>query len=111
MTDDVLETIEETRFSRRGLLVKGGLTAAGLTALGSPATARVRRDAGADPIRLAVVTHGDTGSFWSVFKKGVDQATKRPQGPRHQHHAGLREQQRREAGRRRSTRRSRRTRT
>ena len=39
MTDDVLETIEETRFSRRSLLVKGGLTAAGLTALGSPATA------------------------------------------------------------------------
>jgi simple sugar transport system substrate-binding protein len=23
-----------------------------------------------------VVTHGDTGSFWSVFKKGVDQAAK-----------------------------------
>ena len=39
MTDDVLETIEETRFSRRGLLVKGGLTAAGLTALGSPTCA------------------------------------------------------------------------
>ena len=25
--------------------------------------------------KMAVVTHGDTGSFWSVFKKGVDQAT------------------------------------
>ena len=25
---------------------------------------------------IAVVTHGDTGSFWSVFKKGVDQAQK-----------------------------------
>ena len=23
-----------------------------------------------------MVTHGDTGSFWSVFKKGVDQAAK-----------------------------------
>src|SRR3989442_11790424 len=27
-------------------------------------------------IKVAVVTHGDTGSFWSVFKKGVDQAKK-----------------------------------
>ena len=27
-------------------------------------------------IKVAVVTHGDTGSFWSVFKKGVDQAAK-----------------------------------
>src|SRR5205814_6614024 len=26
--------------------------------------------------KVAVVTHGDTGSFWSVFKKGVDQAAK-----------------------------------
>src|SRR5215470_16573053 len=50
MNDEALETIEETHLSRRGLLVKGGLAAAGLT-------------------------HGDTGSFWSVFKKGVDQAT------------------------------------
>jgi simple sugar transport system substrate-binding protein len=25
---------------------------------------------------LSVVTHGDTGAFWSVFKKGVDQAAK-----------------------------------
>jgi simple sugar transport system substrate-binding protein len=24
--------------------------------------------------KIAVVTHGDTGSFWSVFKKGADQA-------------------------------------
>ena len=77
MTDEVLETIEEARFSRRSLLVKGGLTAAGLTALGSPATVGVRREPArtADTIRFAVVTHGDTGSFWSVFKKGVDQAT------------------------------------
>src|SRR5262245_55767574 len=74
MKDDVLETIEETRFSRRSLLVKGGLTAAGLTALGGPAGAAYGAMK-ADPIRLAVVTHGDTGSFWSVFKKGVDQAT------------------------------------
>src|SRR5262249_897916 len=28
----------------------------------------------ATSVKVAVVTHGDTGSFWSVFKKGVDQA-------------------------------------
>jgi simple sugar transport system substrate-binding protein len=30
----------------------------------------------AGSIKVAVVTHGDTGSFWSVVKKGVDQAAK-----------------------------------
>jgi ABC-type sugar transport system substrate-binding protein len=76
MNDEVLETTDdETQLSRRGLLVKGGLAAAGLTALGSPAaTAFAARSAGS--IKIAVVTHGDTGSFWSVFKKGVDQAAK-----------------------------------
>ena len=39
MNDEVLETIEETQLSRRGLLVSGGLAAAGLTALGRPASA------------------------------------------------------------------------
>jgi simple sugar transport system substrate-binding protein len=73
MNDEVLETIEETQLSRRGLLVKGGLAAAGLTALGSPAAAFAATNAG--KIKVGVVTHGDTGSFWSVFKKGVDQAT------------------------------------
>jgi len=34
MNDEVLELPEETQLSRRGLLVKGGLAAAGLTALG-----------------------------------------------------------------------------
>src|SRR3989454_12791199 len=74
MNDEVLDTIEETQFSRRGLLVKGGVAAAGLSVLGSPAAALAASDAGS--IKIAVVTHGDTGSFWSVFKKGVDQATK-----------------------------------
>src|SRR5438552_2273173 len=74
MEDDVLETIEETQVSRRGLLVRGGLAAAGLTALGAPAAAFGA--AQASSFKLAVVTHGDTGSFWSVFKKGVDQAAK-----------------------------------
>jgi simple sugar transport system substrate-binding protein len=75
MNDEVLETIEETQVSRRGLLVKGGLAAAGLTVLGSPA-ASAYAAASAGSIKVAVVTHGDTGSFWSVFKKGVDQAAK-----------------------------------
>src|SRR5438552_3967272 len=77
MNDEVLDTIEdeEGQLSRRGLLVKGGLAAAGLTMLGSPAAAAFgATNAGA--IKVAVVTHGDTGSFWSVFKKGVDQAAK-----------------------------------
>jgi simple sugar transport system substrate-binding protein len=65
---------ESTQLSRRGLLVKGGLAAAGLSALGSPAAAFAASKAGS--IKVAVVTHGDTGSFWSVFKKGVDQAAK-----------------------------------
>src|SRR5438477_2836902 len=75
MNDEVLENLEETQVSRRGLLVKGGLAAAGLTALGAPAT-RALAASNASKIKVAVVTHGDTGSFWSVFKKGVDQATK-----------------------------------
>jgi simple sugar transport system substrate-binding protein len=75
MSDEVLETSEEPQLSRRGLLVKGGLAAAGLTALGSPAAAAFAASS-AGTIKVAVVTHGDTGSFWSVFKKGVDQAAK-----------------------------------
>src|SRR5437762_1098440 len=74
MSDEVVDTIEATQLSRRGLFVKGGIAAAGLTVLGSPAAALAASNAGS--IKVAVVTHGDTGSFWSVFKKGVDQATK-----------------------------------
>ena len=75
MKDEVLETIEQMEISRRGLLVKGGLAAAGLTALGAPATRALAAES-ASKIKVAVVTHGDTGSFWSVFKRGVDQAAK-----------------------------------
>src|SRR5262245_61409394 len=77
MNDEELETAAGPVFSRRSLLVKGGLTAAGLAALGGPTSAAfgATSRANAETIRLAVVTHGDTGSFWSVFKKGVDQAT------------------------------------
>jgi simple sugar transport system substrate-binding protein len=79
MNDEVLEIDEELGLSRRGLLVKGGLAAAGLSVLGGPAPAAFGAT-GATKIKVAVVTHGDTGSFWSVFKKGVDQAAKDMKG-------------------------------
>src|SRR2546430_15966128 len=81
MNDEVLDTIEdeEGQLSRRGLLVKGGLAAAGLTMLGSPAAAAFGAT-NAGSIKVAVVTHGDTGSFWAVFQKGGDQAAKDLQG-------------------------------
>jgi simple sugar transport system substrate-binding protein len=76
------ETVEaQEGLSRRDILVRGGLLTAGATLLGSPAAALAAggtteaADAAA-AIKLAVVTHGDTGAFWSVFKKGVDQAAK-----------------------------------
>jgi simple sugar transport system substrate-binding protein len=79
MNDEVLEIDEELGLSRRGLLVKGGLAAAGLSVLGGPTPAAFGAT-GATKIKVAVVTHGDTGSFWSVFKKGVDQAAKDMKG-------------------------------
>jgi simple sugar transport system substrate-binding protein len=75
MNDEVLEIDEELGLSRRGLLVKGGLAAAGLSVIGGPTSAAFGATE-ATKIKVAVVTHGDTGSFWSVFKKGVDQAAK-----------------------------------
>ena len=71
--DDVLDP---TQVTRRSLLVKGGLAAAGVTMLGGPAAAFAGTARTEATIKVAVVTHGDTGSFWSVFKKGVDQAAK-----------------------------------
>src|SRR3954468_19986118 len=76
MNDDVLEQLEEQQLSRRGLLVTGGLAAAGLTALGGPTAAAFGATGAAAKIKVAVVTHGDTASFWPVFKKGADQAAK-----------------------------------
>ena len=64
---------DDSGLSRRGLIVKGGLLAAGLTAFGAQAGESF---AAGTTTKLAVVTHGDTGSFWSVFKNGVDQAAK-----------------------------------
>ncbi len=73
---DIENPTEETRLSRRNLIAAGGAAAGGLALLGSPAAALASAArAAAGPIKVAVVTHGDTGSFWSVFKKGVDQAT------------------------------------
>ena len=74
----LVETPEEGGLSRRDMLVTGGLLAAGATFLGAPAVAFGAQSAGA--VKVAVVTHGDTGSFWSVFKKGVDQAAKDMKG-------------------------------
>jgi simple sugar transport system substrate-binding protein len=73
MSKELLED-ELTQLTRRGLLLKGGVAAVGLSALGAPAAAFGATSAGT--IKVAVVTHGDTGAFWSVFKKGVDQAAK-----------------------------------
>ena len=72
---ETVETFEEQRMSRRGVLVKGGVLAAGATFLGGNAAAAFGATEATTKTKLAVVTHGDTGSFWSVFKKGVDQAT------------------------------------
>src|SRR4051794_17081590 len=75
--EDELEALDGLTVDRRSLLVKGGLAAAGAMFLGSPAAAfAARTTASAGAIKVAVVTHGDTGSFWSVFKRGVDQAHK-----------------------------------
>ena len=70
----VLDELEQG-LSRRDLMIKGGLFAAGATLLGGP-TAAAFGATEAAKIKIAVVTHGDTGAFWSVFKRGVDQATK-----------------------------------
>ena len=64
-------------------------------ALGTWCRRRAAFAASEATIKVAVVTHGDTGSFWSVFKKGVDQAAKDLKAPRRERDAGLREQRRR----------------
>ena len=75
--EKLVETLEDRGLSRRDVLVGGGLLAAGATLLGGPAAAFAASGAAeATRVKVAVVTHGDTGSFWSVFKKGVDQAAK-----------------------------------
>lgn len=77
MSDEFMDSLEGRSLSRRDILLAGGAVAAGATFLRTPAAA-FGALAGADvtQAKIAVVTHGDTGSFWSVFKKGVDQAAK-----------------------------------
>src|SRR5439155_16492725 len=74
MSERELVELEE-ELSRRDLFIKGGVLAAGATVFGTRAGAAFGA-AEAAKIKVAVVTHGDTGAFWSVFKKGVDQAAK-----------------------------------
>jgi simple sugar transport system substrate-binding protein len=75
MTERVEDgTLTEERLSRRSLVVRGSLLTAGAAVLGGPAAATALGAATATGVKVGVVTHGDTGSFWSVFKKGVDQA-------------------------------------
>jgi simple sugar transport system substrate-binding protein len=63
--------------TRRGLLVKGGLAAAGLAALGAPATALAAAGRATKSVSIAVVTHGQASDpFWSVVKNGVDAGAK-----------------------------------
>ena len=70
----LIEISDDCGLSRRDVLLTGGALAAGAALLGAPAVAFGATTA--TKIKIAVVTHGDTGSFWSVFKKGVDQAAK-----------------------------------
>src|SRR5947208_8744698 len=75
MSELELVELEELGLSRRDLFIKGGVLAAGATVFGTRAGAAFGA-AEETKIKVAVVTHGDTGSFWSVFKRGVDQAKK-----------------------------------
>jgi simple sugar transport system substrate-binding protein len=50
-------------------------TAAAATTAAGATTAAVKATAGKD-ITIAVITHSDGGVFWSVFKKGAEQAGK-----------------------------------
>jgi len=70
----LIEISDDCGLSRRDVLLTGGALAAGAAFLGAPAAAFGATTA--TKIKIAVVTHGDTGSFWSVFKRGVDQAAK-----------------------------------
>jgi simple sugar transport system substrate-binding protein len=70
--------LESSGVSRRKLFVAGGLLATGLGSLGAEGLASAA--AAGTTTKIAVVTHGDTGSFWSVFKAGVDQAAKDMKG-------------------------------
>jgi len=69
---------EENGLSRRDVLIKGGLVAAGAAFLGSPVAAAegaVRRSArGPKSLKIAVITHGAGDTFWAVAHKGASAA-------------------------------------
>ena len=65
---------EEHGISRRDIVLKGGLAAAGLSLLGTPVAAAATSRAGrsARSVKIAVVTHGQASDpFWSVVANGV----------------------------------------
>src|SRR5690606_374331 len=61
--------MKATRLS--ALVIAGAMGLAACTASGDDDGARDARDS---DIRIAVVTHGDGGSFWSVAKRGAEDA-------------------------------------
>jgi simple sugar transport system substrate-binding protein len=60
------------------LLVAGllGLSACSSTSSGSGSSSTSGDSAGASELKIAMITHGDGGSFWSVAKKGAEDAAK-----------------------------------
>ena len=60
------------------LLVAGllGLSACSSTSSGSGSGSTSGDSAGASQLKIAMITHGDGGSFWSVAKKGAEDAAK-----------------------------------
>lgn len=75
---DLDELESESGLTRRDVFIRGGLLAAGASLLGSPAAlAAGRRVESAEASgKIAVITHGAGDAFWSVCKKGADQAGK-----------------------------------
>src|SRR2546426_12388734 len=77
MTDhDTLELEGLSGLSRRDVLVKGGLLAAGASLIGAPAAAAAARRAAASPWSYAVITHGAGDLFWVVVHNGANAAGK-----------------------------------
>ncbi len=78
---ELVELEEEAQgLTRRDILVRSGLVAAGATVLGGPAAAAnaaIGRAPRAEAkLTFAVVTHGAGDVFWAVVKRGVQKAGK-----------------------------------
>jgi len=72
--------MDSTTRPRRGILLLGALAAAALVLVGctvdpisSSAESGETRPEG--PVRIAMVTHGDDGGFWSVVRRGATDAS------------------------------------